>query len=72
MASISLMLIFLVSKSLGYDNLLALSNTSVIALVIYFLVIFILEKSFQNAFKLFLSGERRIAHLIKIFASHPY
>ena len=71
-ASISMMLTFLISKYNGYDDLLSLSITTIISLGVFFLVIFSLEKSFQNTFKVFLSGERRIAHLIKIFASHPY
>lgn len=71
-ASISMLATFLVSKIQGYDGLLSLSITTFAALAIYLIVMVWFDKSAQNIAKLFCSGERRIVHLVRLFANHPY
>jgi Membrane protein involved in the export of O-antigen and teichoic acid len=71
-ASISMLATFLVSKIQGYDGLLSLSITTFAALAIYLIVMVWFDKSAQNTAKLFCSGERRIVHLVRLFANHPY
>lgn len=72
MASVCMLLIFLGAEFYGYQGVVSLSVATMVAFIVYIIVLVCMDSSVKNTATLLRSGERRLVKLFKLLGSHSY
>jgi len=72
MASVCMLLIFLGAEFYGYQGVVSLSVSTMVAFIVYITILIFMDSSVRNTANLLLSGERSIVKLFKLLGSHSY